>query len=387
MHREPTKAPLRSTDRQGEPRATIADVENAPLRIGIIGTGMMGLEHIRNLAPNPNAVVTAIADPNEASLNSALDTLGPERQIATYHNHQDLLAAAVCDAVIIASPNMSHADILLDVIEASVDCLVEKPLCTTIEDCQRVLRAAEESPALLWVGLEYRYMPPIARALAITESGEIGTTRMVAMREHRFPFLTKVDNWNRFNENTGGTLVEKCCHFFDLLGLIAGAEPVRVMASGAQDVNHLAESYDGRIPDILDNALVIIDYDNGVRSSLDLCMFAEGSVNQEELSIVGDLGKVEAFLPSGEVRHGLRTGWHGGVVTEVASDDRVAHEGFHHGASYLEHLDFLDAVRNRTAPLVSLADGLRSVAVGIAAQRSLSEHRVIEMSEILGSLP
>lgn len=54
-------------------------------------------------------------------------------------------------------------------------------------------------------------------------------------------------NWNRFNANTGGTLVEKCCHFFDLMRLFAGANPVRVMASGAIDVNHKDETYDGKV--------------------------------------------------------------------------------------------------------------------------------------------
>ncbi len=89
--------------------------------------------------------------------------------------------------------------------------------------------------------------------------------KMVAIREHRFPFLVKVGDWNRFNRNTGGTLVEKCCHFFDLMRLVAGAEPVSVLASGAQDVNHLDERYNGEVPDILDNAYVIVDFANGVR--------------------------------------------------------------------------------------------------------------------------
>lgn len=60
-------------------------------------------------------------------------------------------------------------------------------------------------------------------------------------------FFPKVNNWNRFNINSGGTLVEKCCHFFDLMRLFAGANPVRVMASGAIDVNHKDEVYDGKV--------------------------------------------------------------------------------------------------------------------------------------------
>jgi predicted dehydrogenase len=144
--------------------------------------------------------------------------------------------------------------------------------------------------------------------------------------------------------------VEKCCHFFDLMNLLTGDTPVAVMASGGQAVNHLDETYDGEVPDIDDHALVIVEYAGGARASLDLCMFAEGSKNQEEVSVVGDCGKVEAFLPSGEFRIGRREGGWPGVRTEIVTDDRVAYEGGHHGASYLEHRDFLDAIRTGGDP-------------------------------------
>jgi len=64
-------------------------------------------------------------------------------------------------------------------------------------------------------------------------------------------YWSQVNNWNRFNINSGGTLVEKCCHFFDLMRLFVGANPVRVMASGAIDVNHKDEIYDGKVDQML----------------------------------------------------------------------------------------------------------------------------------------
>ena len=63
------------------------------------------------------------------------------------------------------------------------------------------------------------------------DAGTAGDVKMVAIREHRFPFLDKVDNWNRFSRNTGGTLVEKCCHFFDLMNLVIAARSARSSAS------------------------------------------------------------------------------------------------------------------------------------------------------------
>jgi predicted dehydrogenase len=245
------------------------------VRYGIIGTGMMGIEHLWNLHHVDGAQVTALADPSERSLGWALEAdekgadgtrqrTGPAP--VTFADHRDLLASGLVDAVVVASPNMTHHDVLVDVLDAGVHVLVEKPLCTTVADCRDVIERAADHPGVVWVGLEYRYMPPVARLITEVHGGAVGRARMIAIREHRFPFLRKVHHWNRFNANTGGTLVEKCCHFFDLMNHLAQATPVRVMASGAQDVNHLDESYPEGVPDILDNAFVIVDYHDGTRA-------------------------------------------------------------------------------------------------------------------------
>ncbi len=352
------------------------------LRYGIIGTGMMGIEHIENVNAIPGARVNAVADPDAHSRHSgAAAAAGP---VEVFADHRQLLDAGCCDAVVVATPNMTHIDVLRDVLATDVAVLIEKPLCTTVEDCRTVIELAEGRKGLVWVGLEYRYMPPVARLLHEVDKGTAGRVHMVAIREHRFPFLHKVGNWNRFRRNTGGTLVEKTCHFFDLMTLIADGTPERVMASGAQDVNHLDEYYEGERSDVLDNAFVIVEYDNGVRGMLDLCMFAEATHNQEEISVVGDAGKVEAALPENVVRIGVRGHhWIGGVDVEPVSDDSIGYMGHHHGSSYVEHLRFIEAVREGKPPEVSLEDGLLSVAVGVAAHRSIDEARPVLLSEVL----
>ncbi|MEK9637146.1 MAG: Gfo/Idh/MocA family oxidoreductase, partial [Acidimicrobiaceae bacterium] len=206
------------------------------LRYGIIGSGMMGVEHIENLSHTEGVEVTAIADPDPGSREFA-GALVPDA--LHYTNHEALIADNVCDAVVVASPNFTHVDVLRDLLATDLHVLVEKPLCTTVDDCYTILELAEGRSAITWVGLEYRYMPPIARLIDEVEAGAVGVPKMISIREHRFPFLEKVGDWNRFSENTGGTLVEKCCHFFDLMVQIMPGRPVRVMASGAQDVNHL----------------------------------------------------------------------------------------------------------------------------------------------------
>lgn len=359
------------------------------LRFGVIGTGMMGREHLRNLEALPGAVVAAIADPDEGSL--ARGAKRAQADVATFADHRRMLDDVDLDAVIVAGPNHTHRPLLDDVWGRSLHVLVEKPLCTTVEDCLAVRGNADGHPGVVWVGLEYRYLPAVAALVDLVAAGEVGRPRMVSVREHRFPFLDKVGSWNRFNRNTGGTLVEKCCHFFDLMDLVLGERPVRVLASGGQDVNHLDERYDGEAPDILDNAYVIVDYPSGARALLDLCMFAEGSRYEQELAVVGDAGKVQADVPGfREVSRGRRSelvvgsrgeGWP--VVqrtVEVAAG--VGHVGAHHGASYVELERFCAAIRSGASAEVSVEDGLWSVAVGVAAHRALDEGRAVRLDEL-----
>lgn len=352
------------------------------VRVGVIGTGMMGCEHLKNLLGLPNVLITAVSDPNEEPLNWARLTLGDVANSVTYFSdHRELLQSGLVDAVLVASPNFTHRTILDDIFATDIPVLVEKPMCTTVEDCIAIVNAQKNRSALTWVGLEYRYMAPIAELIRQVHSGVVGELKMLAIREHRFPFLVKVDNWNRFSRNTGGTLVEKCCHFFDLMNLVVGSRPVRVMASGGQDVNHLDEVYNGETSDILDNAYVIVEYANGVRSMLDLSMFAEGSRHEQEISAVGTTGKIEAFVPGeGHIVIGDRSTRSVREV-EVGIDPDVAHVGFHFGASFIECKRFIEAVANGTKPEVTVEDGLWSVVIGAAAHRSIDEGRVVAISE------
>jgi predicted dehydrogenase len=351
------------------------------VRYGIIGTGMMGFEHIRNLRLVPGARVTALADPYEPSRRLGLAACGEDaKDVEVYADPRELLARAPVDAVVVATPNHTHAALLAEVFRTPKHVLVEKPLCTTLDDCRRVVDAAQTHPGVVWVGMEYRYMPPVARLVDEVRAGTVGRLRMLAIREHRFPFLRKVGDWNRFARNTGGTLVEKCCHFFDLMNLIVASRPLRVYASGAQDVNHMDESYDGEVPDILDNAFVVVDFAGGCRALLDLCMFAEASRHEQEVAATGEAGKVECFVPESTVVVGRRAPKR--VETfHVPVEARLLEAGFHHGATFFEHVAFLDAVRRGGPPAVSARDGLRAVALGLAAERSALERRPVELAE------
>ena len=357
------------------------------IKYGIIGTGVMGREHIKNIELIENAEVVALCDSHEPSINSSLEIINNNVQV--FQNHSELINANIVDAYIISTPNFSHIDILKDLVRTKAHLLIEKPLCTTIEDCLEFKKLANGYPGVIWTAMEYRYMPPVARLIEEIHNGSIGDLKMISIREHRFPFLVKVNDWNRFSKNSGGTLVEKCCHFFDLMRLITKSEVISVFATGNQDNNHLEESYDGQRPDIIDNAFVILDFDNGVRGLLDLCMFAENSKVQEEICCVGHKGKIETGVPSDASGQrsselSIRLRENNQTISEtVEVDQKILNAGSHHGSTFYEHEGFISAIQNKTQAEVSLDDGLKAVAIGQAAEISIMEKRVIKLSELL----
>ena len=356
------------------------------IKYGIIGAGTMAREHILNLSLINEAEVVALSDPHDESIKQCQELI--KKEVACFNNHLDLIKENLVDVYIISSPNFTHIKILKDVIKTKKHILVEKPLCTTAKDCLEIEKLTKDYPSVFWTAMEYRYMPPVSKFINEIHNNKIGDLKTLTIREHRFPFLKKVNDWNRFEENTGGTLVEKCCHFFDLMRLIIQSKPLSVYASGGQDVNHLDEVYNGKKPDIIDNAYVIVNFENGARSLLELCMFAENSDMQEELVATGNKGKIETSVPSddsGKTSSNIRIGMRDGKthIENIEVDKKILEAGHHHGSTYYEHLAFLKAIESNSDPEVSLEDGLIAVAVGEAAEQSIKQGRLINLEEII----
>ncbi len=348
---------------------------------GLIGCGMMGQEHIRNIALVPGARISVVCDPVRDLAETAAQMAGGAavaESLDALLNHPDL------DALVIVSPNHLHVPQLQEIAAHGrpLPILCEKPLYTEATQAAWINEFQRSYPAPIWVAMEYRYMPPVAALIAQAQEAT-GGVRMLTIREHRFPFLPKVGDWNRFNRNTGGTLVEKCCHFFDLMRHVLQSDPVRVMASAGQAVNHLDERYEGEVPDIWDHGYVIVDFQSGARAMLELCMFAEGSRYQEEISAVGPKGKIECLVP------GPGRFWPGNlgpapvpqlIVSPrdpkgpeqqgIPVDTALLEAGDHNGATYYQHMKFYAVVRGEGRPEVTLRDGALAVAIGLAAQES-----------------
>ncbi len=355
---------------------------------GYIGCGMMGLEHMRNARLAGQARVGGIFDPAERSVRHALETISEAGATPrVYDSLEDACADPETDALIIATPNFTHLDLMRVAVRYDKAIFLEKPIATTVDDAFKVCRLAAGHSRPVRLGLQYRYKAIYAEAISeVFDRESVGRVHSVNMLEHRFPFLDKVGQWNKFNACTGGSLVEKCCHYFDLMNLFAGGTPKQVFALGSQAVNFRDFAYDNRKADGLDQAHVNVRYDNDVIGAFSLCMFVPGS--REELIVCGDAGRLqvsEQALLGHEHENHLEV-WSGenGVsrTSKPTYPPYIARAG-HHGSTFFEHVAFAEDLSSGTYQGPSLADGFYSVLVGAAAQASIERGVAVDVAEVL----
>ena len=171
----------------------------------------MGQEHLRNLALIPHSAVTAIL--------SLMLACGNRQHLCT--SGAFMTVWRVCSDVMILTCCSSPA--LITVMRNSCVILLIRPLpvyvknrFTDPQDSQLISRLITEYPAPFWVGMEYRFMPPVA---ALIEKAEefCGGISMLSVTEHRFPFLPKLETGTGLTAIQAEHLLKKCCHFFDLM--------------------------------------------------------------------------------------------------------------------------------------------------------------------------
>jgi predicted dehydrogenase len=315
--------------------------------------------------------------------------LAPDAKLVAYDSLEAACNDPAVDGLVICTPNYSHIDIVRVAAKSGKHILLEKPMATTIADAYEIAQTAKSHPAVFQIGLQYRYKPIYVEAIhAALERKAIGDIKTITILEHRVPFLDKVKQWNKFSKYSGGTLVEKCCHYFDLMNLFAGARPVSVFATGSMAVNFLDFEYAGEKSDILDNAFVIVTYANGVRASFNLCMFSP--MFYEELVLCGDEGRLKAFenedfLPEARPATHLEIlcGDHRPTQISQPCYPTFIQQSGHYGATYFEHVNFINNIEGKATRTASATEGFWSVVVGAAAEASVKAGKPVLVNNLL----
>jgi predicted dehydrogenase len=144
----------------------------SPVRVGVVGLGYWGPNLARNLAVIPGCELTWLCDASEQT-RAKLATSFPVARLTAELG--DLLADDELDAIVLATPVPSHAELAVAVAQAGKHCFVEKPLATTAADAERAVQAAERAGRILMVGHLLEYHPAVTRLKQLVESGELGS--------------------------------------------------------------------------------------------------------------------------------------------------------------------------------------------------------------------
>jgi predicted dehydrogenase len=145
--------------------------QQTPVRVGVAGLGYWGPNLARNFAALPGCELRWVCDPSEPARARVAPQFPGARATAEL---EDLLADPALDAVVLATPVPTHAELAVRVAEAGKHCFVEKPLATTAADAQRAVDAAERAGRVLMVGHLLEYHPAVDRLRALLAEGELG---------------------------------------------------------------------------------------------------------------------------------------------------------------------------------------------------------------------
>jgi len=358
-------------------------------RLALIGAGMMGREHVRVAALFGRAEICGVFDPEGDSIArvQAEHTRHFGGTLPVYASLDEAVADNSVDAYIVASPNYTHLAVLEQLIAADRPILLEKPMATTLADAARVVDLAEQAAGFIQLGMQYRFKSQYVEAFrAAKGDAALGAIQTIALAEYRPPFLDKVGQWNKFNRYSGGTLVEKCCHYFDLMNLMAESVPVSIFARGGRAVNFLEFEQAGVRSDIDDHAFVIVSYDNGLHASFTLNMFCQELY--EELVVVGQRGRLVATERS-SFRPGIAStasltvevpGHSAYRPIDVTYPAQIESSG-HSGATLFAHRAFIQRLDGESADAATPEQGLWSLVVASAAQESLQTGSVVDVME------
>lgn len=349
-----------------------------PVRYGIIGVGAVTLRaHLPVLNMMDDVQVVALCNPSRSGLDRGAALC--RRTPALLEDYRELLSRPDVDAVVIATPGHTHREMTLAALAAGKHVMCEKPMATTEEDCFAIQAAARSAGTILQYGMELRYSDLYAKMAEIILGGQIGHPRMLFCKEFRWPMLPGSGGWRHDDARSGGTLLEKNCHHFDLFNWFAASRPVRVVAMGGSDVN----------PDgLVDNAWVTVEYANGVRACLALCLFSPYG-NDLEVSAVGDRGKVESFAydqllhqwgvdkPDKTVHQVAFDPLFGDIRQEMREKERSIL--WERSMIHREHRAFIECTRTGKQPVADVDVALWSSLVPLAAQRSIATGEVVRI--------
>ncbi len=329
------------------------------LRVGLVGLGSMGRNHLRILGSMVDVTLAAVADPDRNALAAATQATGAQG----FEEPLALIAEADLDAVVIAAPTTTHLPIALAAIERGLAVLIEKPLAATPEEAAMIVRAAAAFGAPpVQVGHIERFNPAVLELGRLLEAGWLSTVYAITSRRAG-PFPDRIRDV--------GVTVDLATHDVDMLSWIARERPVRVSAETAQRIHASHE----------DLLFGLMSFPSGTVAMLDVDWLTP--VKRRQLSVVGEEGLFEldyltqrlTFARASDMTNPRLIGGYAptfsGEVEVIPVDN---------GEPLVAELEaFVRVVREGGRPVVAAEDGQWAVVIADAMLRAASERRTVEL--------
>ena len=339
------------------------------MKVGMIGAGRWAEVHKQALE-DAGAELSAVLVSSEKSRKR----VEAEWNVSATTDMQTFLDNG-SEAVIVVSPNYLHGDHATAALNAGKHVLVEKPMATTLEDCDRILGAAKRADKVLAVGLEMRVFTLFERVKKMIDAGKIGKPVHLKLDLWRRPYRTGAGGWKTDPEKLGSSILEEPIHYLDLARwylLETSGEPASLQA--------WANSREGR--DYLNENLdVRLEYADGTQALITRSIAA--FEHRVTLQVVGEKGSLRAEW-SGEMdldENPITKLWlhNSGNRDEPAERLEVEQKTGHAFDVPRQTQAFLDTIQAGTRPPATGEDGRSSVALCLAVEAALEKGAAVQL--------
>lgn len=333
------------------------------IKLAIVGLGRIGKIHLKNLCRNfPEVDVIGVMDVLDETKNIA-DEFNVNYFVKTIY---ELIALPDLDGIVICSPTDTHADYVEKAAKAGKQIFCEKPLDLSLDRVREVTAIVEEAGVSLMLGFNRRFDPEFKKIRELVVNGSIGEPQIVKITS-RDPGPPPVE----YVKVSGGMFLDMTIHDFDMARYISGKQVKEVYAKGAV----MVDPEIGKAGDI-DTASIILTFEDDTMAIIDNCRRAVYGYDQR-LEVFGNKGMAQAEnnFPN---NHKLYT------ESGVSSDLPLHFFLERYDASYNQEMkEFIDALVSGGKMPVDGNDGLMSIAIGLAAKKSVKENRPVKISEII----
>lgn len=333
------------------------------IKVGVIGSGSISDMHLDAYSANPKVRLEAICDMNIERAQAQANKYGAP---LVYADYPSMLENPDIDAVSICTWNNTHAEISIAALRAGKHVLVEKPLCTTVEDAYRIQEAVKESGKNLQIGYVRRYDPNARMVRDFIRSGELGDIyygRASSIRRYGNP-----GGWFADAKRAGGgPLFDIGVHVIDLIWYLMG-RPKAVTASAnvyrklgnranlKYASGYKSSDFDDKLNTVEDMANALIRFDNGASLYVDVSFTLHAAQDETTIKLYGEKGGCEI-----EPAALLVTEKHGVALNMIPQTDLPSFDFKKAFQNEINH--FVDCIIDRATPISPVEDGVEMMKI------------------------